>query len=238
MSSTRTLARVGGLLYLIVAVCGGFSQLFVRSSVRMPGDGAATAANIAAHATLFRIGFVSDLVAFACFLAVGLVMYALFKPVSPYAAVTILVLNAVSVAISALNMLNQLAALMIATDPAYTAGWTAQASHSLVLLLMDVQQQGYLIAQIFFGLFLAPLGYAVYRSGLLPKALGIVLAVGAGGYLADIAITYLSDGLQSQAGTDFGMIGGLAEMVFLAWLLIAGVRSPAARIQTSVAVAP
>jgi hypothetical protein len=227
VNSIRNLARLGGLLYLIVAVSGGFSELYIRSSIRVPGDAAATAANIASHSALFRISFVSDLIAFTSFLGVGIVMYAIFRQVSPIAAVAMLVLNAVSVAISALNMLNQLGALLVATDPGYTAGLSSEASQALALLLVDLHQQGYLISQIFFGLYLAPLGYAVYRSGYVPKVLGLVLAAGATGYLGDVAITYLSPGFQSGTGADLGMVGGIAEVIFLAWLLIVGVKSPA-----------
>ena len=99
MTSEKGLARIAGLLYLIVAVCGGFSELYVRSSVKVPGDAAATADNISASATLFRIGALTDLVNVVCFLVLALVLYGLLKPVSAKAAMAMLVLNAVSVAI-------------------------------------------------------------------------------------------------------------------------------------------
>ena len=111
MTSEKRLARIAGLLYLIVAVCGGFSELYVRSSVHVPGDAAATADNISASATLFRIGALTDLVSVACFLVLALVLYGLLKPVSAKAAMAMLVFNAVSVAIMTANMLNHLGAL-------------------------------------------------------------------------------------------------------------------------------
>jgi len=83
MSSPKTLSRIAGLLYLIVAIGGGFSELFVRTNVRVPGDAAATAANIVGHATLFRAGFVTDLLDFTCFLGVALVMYAILRSINP-----------------------------------------------------------------------------------------------------------------------------------------------------------
>jgi hypothetical protein len=238
MSSTRGLARTAGLLYLIVAVLGGFSEMYVRSSVTVAGDAAATASNIAQHATLFRIGFLTDLVAFAAFLGAGLILYVLLKPVNPPVAMAMLALNAVSVAISALNMLNQLGALLVATDPTYTAGLSSQAAGSLALLLLEMHRQGYLIAQVFFGLYLVPLGYLVYRSGLFPRVMGGVLVLGAAGYVSDLVVTYASPSFQSGASTYLGMVGGLAEMVFLLWLLVfgAGARSTAAT-RTSMEVA-
>lgn len=222
MSSPKTLARLAGFLYLIVAVGGGFSE-YVRLSVRVPGDAAATAANVAEHASLFRLGFVTDLVDFACFLAVGLLLYAILKPAGPRAAITMLTVNAVSVAIQALNMLNHLGALLVATDRTYTSGLSSDTTGGLVVLLLDLHAQGYLIAQIFFGLFLLPLGFLVYRSSLFPRLLGRILMIGAGGYVAGVVASYLSPGFESGLAVYFGIAGGLAELTFLVWLLIVGV---------------
>lgn len=221
MITTRTLARSAGLSYLMVALCGGFSQFFVRSALRVPGNAAATTADIAAHPTLFRMGFIADLLAFTCFLVVGLILYSILNSVNPRVAVAMLVLNAVSVAISALNMLNHLAALFVATNPTYT-GSTRLASSGLVLLLLDLHQQGYLIAQIFFGLFLLPLGYLVYRSGTFPRILGVILMIGCVGYLAGVAAAYGSPTFDSGFSSALGMVGGIAELIFIAWLLLIG----------------
>lgn len=229
MLSTKTLARIGGVLYLIVAVGGGFSELYARSRLMVPGDAAATAANIAANATLFRAGFVADLVDFTCFLGVGLVMYAILKPVSPRVAFAMVTINAVSVAIQALNMLNHVGALLVATDPRFTAGLSAEASHSLVLLLLELHRQGYFIAQIFFGGYLLPLGYLVYKSGFFPKAVGIVLAIACAGYLADVVAVYVAPDFQSGLALDFGMIGGIGELTFVLWLLIRGMSDRGSR---------
>jgi hypothetical protein len=226
MTSTKVLARTAGLLYLAVAIGGGFAES-VRSGVRVADNPAATAANVIGHAGLFRLGFVADLIDFTCFLAVGLLLYTILKPVSARIALTMLVINAVSIPIQALNMLNQLAALLVATKPSYTAGLSVETSHSLVLLFLDLQHQGYLIAQIFFGLFLLPLGYLVYRSGFFPRLLGILLMIGSGGYVASIGATYAAPGFESSLSLYFGLVGGAAELLFLLWLLIKGATPPA-----------
>jgi hypothetical protein len=205
MLSTNSLARIAGILYLAVAIGGAFAEFGVRGSVKVAGDAAATAANIAQHATLFRAGLVADLVDFACFLGVGLVLYAMLKRVQPDVAVAMLVINAVSVAIQALNMLNQAGALLVATDPRF-AGLSSGA-----LFFLELHHVGYLIAQIFFGLYLLPLGYLVYRSGMFPRALGIALMLGSAGYIVGIVATPLA------------MVGGIAELLFLVWLLARGV---------------
>ncbi len=218
MISTRALARTAGVFYLVVGVLGGFSE-FVRSSVTVPGDAQATAARIVDHATLFRIGIATDLIDFSCFLVVGLILYAILKPVDARVAMAMLVINGVSVAMQALNMVNQAGALLAATNPAYGSGTSA-------LLFLELHRQGYLIAQIFFGGYLLPLGYLVYRSAMFPRALGIVLEVGGAGYLLGVAATFVSSSLDSGAAIYFGLIGGLAEITFLLWLLVAGASAP------------
>ena len=226
--STKNLARVAGLCYLIVAVAGGFAES-VRRSATVAGDAAATAANVQAHQALFRVAFAADLLDLPFFLAVGAIMYVILKPVSAPVAMGMLVLNAVSVAVQALNMLGHAGALLVATDPQFTAGLSTATSQAIVLFLLDMHRIGYLVAQIFFGLYLLPLGYLVYRSGLFPKALGWVLMAGAAGYAMGVGISFAAAGFDSGVATYFGLAGGLAEMVFLLWLLIFGVNQAAAR---------
>lgn len=206
MKSTRALSRVAGILYLIVAVGGGFAE-YVRTTVTVSGDSAATAANVASHAALFKAAFVTDLVDFAAFLGVGLLMYAILKSVNSTIAVAMLVINAVSVAIQALNMLGHAGALLT-TDP------------RLVLLFLQLHQQGYLIAQVYFGLFLLPLGYLVYRSGIFPKVLGAILMFGSAGYVTGVVAAYVSPSLAIY----LALAGGLAELLFLLWLLVMGAK--------------
>jgi hypothetical protein len=91
---------------------------------------------------------------------------------------------------------------------------------------IELHQQGYLIAQIFFGLFLLPLGYLVYRSGAFPRLLGIILIIGCGGYLTDIVTIYLAPGFTSSLSTPFATLAGLSELLFLLWLVIRGAKVP------------
>jgi uncharacterized protein DUF4386 len=216
--TTKNLARVGGLLYLAVAIAGGFSE-YVRTSNTVSGDGAATEANVASHATLFQLAFAADLADLPLFLAVGIVMYVIFRPVNAQIAIGMLVLNAVSVPIQALNMLNHAGALLVATQQQFGA----VSSPAMVLLLLDLHRVGYLVAQIFFGLYLLPLGYLVYRSGYLPRALGLILIAGSAGYVAGVAVSFAAVGFESGAATYFGLVGGVAELIFLLWLLVRGV---------------
>ena len=221
--SKTTLARVGGLLYLLVAVFGGFAE-YVRTSSYVPNDAAATAANVVQHSTLFHVAFVADVLDLPAFIVVGLILYVLLRPVNASLAVAMLVINAVSIAIQGLNMLNHVAALLIATDPSFTAGLSTRSSQALVLFMLDMHRLGYLIAQIFFGGYMLPLGYLVYRSGFFPKVLGVFLIIGGSSYLVGLFATFAAQSFTSSLATPLGLVGGLAELAFLLWLLVFGVR--------------
>jgi hypothetical protein len=232
MSSKQTLARVAGLLYLILVVAGGWAQLFVRPGVLVPGDAAATADNIAESATLFRAAFVADMVNVLCFLLVALTLYAVFRSVSNEIALAMVVLNAVGVAILGINGLNHLGALLAATD---AASLGAASGDGLVLLFMELHSQGYLIAQIFYGLWLLPLGYLIVTSRYLPRALGILLMIGSVTYPASSVLTWTIPNSPEILHEALGWVAAAGEMWLLLWLLIKGVRVPNDTMQESVA---
>jgi len=230
--SKKQLARVAGLLYLVVAITGGFAELVVRSGVKVAGDAGATAENIRLSAPLFRAGFVSDLVDITFFMLLGLALYVLLAPVSRRVAATFVLMNAIAVAVMGLNMLNHFGALAVATDPALRAALGAGTADGLAMLFLNLHHQGYLIAQIFFGGWLLPLGYAVYKSGYFPRALGILLMVGCFAYLAELAGTYLSPTFDSSGVVLVTMPAALAELSFCLWLLVKGANVPSEIEQT------
>ncbi len=178
MASPKRLARIAGLLYLIVAIFGGFAIGYVRPLLYAPGDAATTAANVVANTGLVRIGVVADLLQATVFVFLGMTLYLLLKHVHKNAATAMVVLVAIATTLMCLDKVFQFAALRVATDASYAAAFGAAGSNALVLLLLDIHNYGFLIAQIFFGLWLVPLGYLAYKSGMFPKALGVVLIVG------------------------------------------------------------
>ncbi len=218
------LARVAGLLYLAVAVLGGFGQLFVRPSVVVPGDAAATAANITASSTLFRAGLAADLVSITLFLVLALVLYRLLSPIDTKAAAAMVAFNAVAVAIMGLNLVNHAGAYLVATSSGYSTLLGADAAAAQVMLFLDLHGLGYLIAEIFFGLWLLPLGYLVFRSGFLPKALGVLLTVGAASYLGDVVVSLLVPGASEALSLLLAAPAAVAELAFLTWLSVMGTK--------------
>ena len=221
--SAKQLARVAGVLYLIVVVCSIFSEV-VGSTITVSGNAAATTANIAGHATLFRAGLLAGLVSNITVLVVALILYAILRRVSPAIALAMVVLNAVAGAIADVNGLNHLGALLIATVPGYTAGLSAPSAHALVLLAVELNRLGGLIAFVFWGLWLLPLGYLVYKSASFPKILGILLAISGSGYLVADAGSFVSPGFQWSPALYIELLG-VAEILFALWLVIIGLKS-------------
>lgn len=176
ITAAKRLARVAGALYLLMVVLGGIVQLGVRAGIRVPGVTAATAQNIAANSTHFRVSLVADIAMATIFVFVGVTLYLLFRSIDRHAAGALVVFVAMGAGMIVINLLFHHAALLVATDPSYSA-LGAQSSDGLVSLLLVMHDHGYTIAGVFLGLCLLPLGYLAYQSSLIPRALGILLIV-------------------------------------------------------------
>ncbi len=225
MHTPKRTARTAGLYYLIVAICGGFAQI-VREQVYAPGDATTTTNNVIASADLVRFSFVSDLVAATAMLGVVLTLYQLLKHVNAPIARAMVAFVIVSSAITCLNMVFQFAALTVATDPTYTAAFTGDGRQTAVLFFLNLQHTGYLIAQIFFGLWLLPLGVLALRSTMFPRALAIVLIAATPAYLLEVTLEFLAPDLASPISAVLVLpIVILAEVSMLVYLLAKGVRT-------------
>lgn len=220
----RRLARIAGALYLGLVACSGFAELYVRARVVQDGD-AATVANLVADDTLFRIGFLSDLVGITCFLLLAMALHRLLQHVHRDVANAMVVFVAVAVAIMCANLLNHLAALAIATDAPIAAGFEGDGSDTLVLMFLELHESGYRIAQVFFGLWLLPLGYLVRRSGYFPRLIGTLLMVGGFGYLADVFVTFAVPSFGPDLTAVLTTPADIGELALMGWLLVRGVRT-------------
>ena len=167
-NSPKRLARVAGVLYLLVAIFGAFALLFVDKKVYVAGDAATTAGNLVAHSGLVRMGVVADLAQATIWVFLAMTLYLLLRHVQKNAASAMVVLVAIGAGIVMLDAVFRFEGLRVAT------GQVGPASNALALLLLDTQHYGILVAQIFFGLWLVPLGYLAYKSGWFPKALVIL----------------------------------------------------------------
>jgi hypothetical protein len=223
-SSPRRLARIAGVLYLLVGIFGGFAQGFVEPRVYVAGNAAATVGKVVANSGLFRLGVVADLFDATIFVFLALTLYLLLKHVNKSVARAMLVLVTISAGIECLNTVFEFEGLRVATDGAYAAALGTGGSNALVLLLLDTQHYGLLIAQIFFGLWLAPLGYLAYKSRLFPKALGVVLIVGAACYILDLLAQFLVPALGNAIHGFITLPSAIAEISMVGYLLVIGVK--------------
>lgn len=233
MTSPKRLARIAGVLYLLVFISGVFAQGFVLPKMYVVGDAATTAGNVVANSGLARIGVVADLFQATVLVFLGMTLYILLKHVHQSAARAMLVIVAIGSAIICLNDVFTFESVRVATESSYVAALGTAGSSALVLLLLDIQHYGFYIAQIFFGLWLVPLGYLAYKSGMFPKALGVLLIVGGACLLVEMLATFLvPDFGEAKINVFVTIPSAVAEILMIGYLLVIGVKAPkpAARI--------
>ena len=184
----------------------------------MPGDAATTVNNIMVSESLFRISLVSDLIRHTFLILLPLVLYQLLKPVGKNIALLMVIFALAGVPIALLNMLNHFAALLLLSGADYLTAFEADQLHAQVMFFLDLYEYGAYIPQ-FLGLWLLPLGYLVFKSGFLPRILGILLMIGCFGYVIDAVLFFL---FASSAAT-LSLFAFIGELLFALWLLIKGV---------------
>jgi hypothetical protein len=226
MNSNKKTAKIAGVLYLLVGIFGGFSEGFVDPKMYVAGNAAATAGNVVANLELVRMGVVAHLLDATFFVFLAMTLYTLLQHVNKSVARAMLILVALATGIICLNAVFQFEGLRVATDSSYTAAFGIAGSNALVLLLLDTQHYGTLIAQVFFGLWLVPLGYLAYKSGLFHRWLGIVLVVGGICYLLDLLAAFLVPDIAQKIHAIVIIPSAIAEISMVFYLLIIGVKTP------------
>jgi hypothetical protein len=225
MASPKRLARTAGALYLVDGIASGFAFAYVIGKVYVAGNAAATAGNVVANAGLVRFGMVADLFQATEWIFLAIALYLLLKHVNEGAARTMVILVSVGAAVVCLNDVFQFESVRVATDGSYTAALGAAGSSALVMLLMDVHHYGFLIAQIFFGLWLVPLGYLAYESAMFPKVLGVALIVGGACYLVGMLAVFLIPDFGEKINVFITIPSAIAEISMLLYLLVKGVKT-------------
>jgi hypothetical protein len=240
MTSPKRLARIAGFLYLLVGIFGGFAEGYVEPKMYVAGNAAATAGNVVANAGLVRMGVVADLLDGTFFVFLALTLYILLKHVHKSMARAMVVLVILATGITCLSALFEFEGLRVATGAVDLAAFGAAGSNAVVLLMLDAQHYGLLIAQIFFGLWLAPLGYLAYRSGWFPKALGVVLVAACASYVMDVLVAFLLPDLGRVTHGFLAILPAIAEPSMVLYLLVVGVRTvkPASRVLATASAQP
>jgi len=222
MNSINKTARMAGFLYFIFIVTLIFSSV-VRSKIIVFEDAVATANNIMASEWLFRIGFMSEILSAVFFLLAAWALYVLLKPVNKDLALLFLLLNLSGVAIECMNMLNLFTATLLLSGADYLKIFQVNQLQALAMLFLNLYSNGFMIAQVFYGAWLFPLGYLVFKSGFLPKILGILLMVDCFGILLWFFQFFLFPNYEAISYPSF-VVGFIAELSISLWLLIKGVK--------------
>jgi Domain of unknown function (DUF4386) len=233
MSSTRNPGRVAGFLYLLLCVAGPIRIIYIPSKLFVHGNAAATAGNIAAHESLFRLGMVSDLFVSAIAIFLALALYRLFKGVDQNLAVLMVVLGGVlPAAIYFFNVLNDAAALMLVRGPDFLKVFEKPQRDALAVFFLNLHGQGFIAGEVFFGLWLFPLGLLTYRSRFLPRFLGVWLILNGFAYLVHCFTGLLLPQYEEMVSNIiFPVLTG--EVAFTLWLLIRGAKPPAPAVAAS-----
>jgi hypothetical protein len=222
MNTNKKIAKRAGVLYLIYIVATIFANA-TRIKLIVFGDAITTANNIQSFEWLFRIGFMSDIIAGILFLLAVWALYTLLKPVDQNIALLFLLINLGGVAVQCVNMLNLFAAGLFLNGSDFLKVFQPEQLNALAMFFLNLHKNGFMIAQVFFGAWLFPLGYLVFKSGYLPKILGIILMVECFAWLmyplqfflfpSWIVITYVSFA-----------VGFIGEFSLALWLLFMGAK--------------
>ena len=224
MQSNGRHARIAGLLYFIVVATGIFSLAYVPSQIDA-GDAATTVRNIVAHESLFRLGIVSSLVCYTAFLLLPLALYRLLSAHGRQAAVLMVALAASSVSFSFANIGHRFDVLALLGNADYLNAFSTEQLQAQVMLSLQSYRHGILVSEIFWGLWLLPFGWLVFKSRLLPRALGVLLMLGCAGYLADfIGRVLVPEYAASGLGGYVRLPASLGEIGTCLWLLVMGAR--------------
>ena len=224
MKSNKRTARIAGLIYLILIIAGVFANLVVRSSLIVPGDAAATANNIMASEWLFRLAYMSDLIMITCMVLLPLVLYVLLKPVNKNIALLMMIFALVSVPIMYTNMLNHFAPLLVLSGADYLTVFAADQLNAQAMLFLNLHEAGYNV--IFFGLWLLPLGYLIYKSGYFPRILGVLVVIAGFSSMIDVCTFFLFPSYTEIISSVFMVPSAIGEFALCGWLLIRGAKIP------------
>src|SRR6059036_845667 len=227
MHPIKKAARIAGAIYASMVVTGPFSLIYVPSKLIVRDNAAATAENVLAHETMFRLSILADLVGQVIFICLAIALYRLLSGVNKIWAALMVAFVLVSAAVGFVNTLNDIAALILFRGADFLAVFDKPQRDALGMLFIRLHSQGIFIDEMFWGLWLFPFGLLVFRSGFLPRFIGVWLIINCFGYVALSVIAlffpaYLDAAFKMTQPVLFG------ELAVMLWLLIKGAKVPAA----------
>ena len=223
MHPTDKAARIAGAVYLSMVVTAPFSLIYVPNKLIVRGDATATASNILGHETLFRLAILGDLIGHVIFICLAIALYRLLSSVGRTWALLMVGFVLVSAAVGFLNTLNNIAALILFRGGEFLSVFDTAQRNALGMLFIRLHSQGIFIDEIFWGVWLFPFGLLVFRSGFLPRLIGIWLMINCFGY---VALSVIALFFQPYYNTAFEVLQPIlfGELVIMLWLLIKGAK--------------
>lgn len=223
-TSPQTYARTGGILYLYIIIAALFGELFVRGSLIVPHDPAATARNILGSETLFRLGLAGEMLTCVCDVALALILYVLLRPVSRNLALLGAFFRLTFIGIYSVAKLFELAALIVLNPASRFSGFEPAQLHDLAYMALQVHSYGYGAALLFFGCCCLVFGELIRRSGYLPRLIGILLVIAGFGYVVFSVAQLLAPAFAGKyLFPVIALPAFVAELSLALWLLIKGV---------------
>jgi hypothetical protein len=217
--SPRTKGRFAGAIYLLYVIAGVYAQVFISERLIVFGDAARTTSNILSNQSLYRLGFTVYLLEMAGQIATVVLFYQLLKPVSRTGAMLAAVFELTGCGIKVFSRLFYFVPLLVVSGGAsYLSAFTKEQLDSIVLLLLRINDNGAAIALAFFGFSTVLQGWLIYKSGFLPRWLGVIGIIGGFGWL-----TFLSPPLGMRLFTYVAVYALLGVLATIVWLLTVGV---------------
>lgn len=221
-STPQSAARMAGALYLIIIAGGLFAEAFVRQQLIVPGDPGATARSILEHELLYRLGFAVHLFYVICAVPLALIFYRLFQPVNRDFAALALFFNLVAITVEGAILLNQFAPLRLLGAEGLGAFGPEQVN-VLAYTYLRLFESGFAISLVFFGVFCLLIGYLIFKSGFLPRILGVLMAVAGLCYLTNSFSLFIAPGFASLLFPYILLPCLVAELALALWLVVMGV---------------
>lgn len=226
MEPSKKTARIAGILYLIVVITGIVSLGYIPKQLIVWEDKVATFNNILKNENLFRLGIFSSVICYLAFIFLPIVLRELFKTVNKLVADVMVISVLVSIPISFFNLYNKYIILDILHKEEYLKIYNESQLQSLVMFHLNQYEYGIFISTFFWGLWLLPLGYLVYKSGFIPKIFGILLMLGCFGYIVNFSgNTLFADYQEWGISKIIGKIPSVAEIGICFWLLLFGIKN-------------
>lgn len=225
MNTNKNTARAAGFIYLVVIITGMFSLAYIPRKLIDWSNSSVTFNNITTSPSLFKFGIYSSIICYVAFTFLPLVLYKLLRTVNESHARAMLILALLSVPLSFNNLQHKYAALTFTGKEPFLQNISIEDLQNKLMFSLHQYNDGILLATVFWGLWLFPFGLLVYRSGFIPKFLGVLLMLGCVGYLTNFTgDTLLDNYSQIGIGKYIGMLPAIAETSICVWLLFFGLQ--------------